>query len=317
MKRLTIYIVAFIVTAMLTGCHKKQPEGLLSKGKMEKVLYDYHLALAAAQLSTDSTEYRSHLYTEAALRKHGVTKAELDSSLVWYAANTRELYDIYKNIEIRMDKEIIGQIYMIGLPAFISTALISVSNTISFNLLSRYSDVEIAAFGVTKKLDMVPMSVSGGVSHGVLPLIAYNFAAGNYERMRKGMTWAAVFGLGFTCIYIICARLFNEQMVRFFIDSDVTVAVGAVFLSIECLCAPFMAISGLSNSTFQAMGKGLLSLGFASCQSAVIKIPMCLTLNHFLGVNGIIWANVATETIMVLIAVTAMTLVFRRLEQKK
>lgn len=105
MKRLTIYIVAFIVTAMLTGCHKKQPEGLLSKGKMEKVLYDYHLALAAAQLSADSTEYRSHLYTEAALRKHGVTKAELDSSLVWYAANTRELYDIYKNIEIRMDKE--------------------------------------------------------------------------------------------------------------------------------------------------------------------------------------------------------------------
>lgn len=216
--------------------------------------------------------------------------------------------------DIRADKEIIGQIYLIGLPAFISTALISVSNTVSFNLLARYSDVEIAAFGVTKKLDMVPMSVAGGVSHGVLPLIAYNYGAGNYKRMAQGMKWAAVFGLCFTGLYLCCGRLFNESMVRFFIDSEGTVAVGKVFLSIECLCAPLMAVSGLSNSTFQATGKGLVTLCFSCCQSAAVKIPMCLLLNSRLGSEGIIWANVATESVMFVVALVLLATLFRRLK---
>ena len=287
------------------GYSKQAGFGIAFGGVLNMVLdpvfiFAFHLGVKGAAMATMLSNVASTIYFLLIFRG---LKGKTVLSL-----NIREL---------RADREIIGQIYLIGLPAFISTALISVSNTVSFNLLSRYSDVEIAAFGVTKKLDMIPMSVAGGVSNGVLPLIAYNYASGNYSRMKQGMKWAAVFGLAFAAVYICCAKLFNEELVRFFIDSESTVAVGAVFLSIECLCAPLMSVTNLSNSTFQAMGKGIISLIFACCQSAAVKIPMCLLMNHLLGVNGIIWANVVTESIMVIAALCTMGVIFNKLTVPK
>ncbi len=96
-----------VVLLFSVGCHNERPSTVLSQNEMEDVLYDYHLALAMAQFSKDSIDWYTHVYAEAALRKYGITKADLDSSLVWYAEYTRDLYDIYKNVQARMDREML------------------------------------------------------------------------------------------------------------------------------------------------------------------------------------------------------------------
>lgn len=99
-------VILLLVLLLSMGCHKKTPSYVLSKSKMENVLYDYHLALAMAQFSQDSIDFKTHIYAEAALRKHGITKADMDSSLVWYSEYTRDLYEIYRNVKERMDREL-------------------------------------------------------------------------------------------------------------------------------------------------------------------------------------------------------------------
>ena len=77
----------------------------MSPGKMEDVLYDYHLAHSMGGLSGDSVEFRRMVYVEAVFQKYKISRAEFDTSLVWYSRHTGQLYNIYKNIEERLGKE--------------------------------------------------------------------------------------------------------------------------------------------------------------------------------------------------------------------
>lgn len=81
----------------LLGCHSR-PEGVLSKGKMRRVLYDYHLAQNMAETARGAERDTCRLYVEAALEKHHITQEQLDSSLRWYNNHPELLADIYSQV---------------------------------------------------------------------------------------------------------------------------------------------------------------------------------------------------------------------------
>ena len=85
---------------MLTAC-KKTPEGILSKGDMEEVLFDYHLM--QGMIDQMNVEERQHTqrYLDAVFRKHGITEAEFDTSMVWYNRNGVLLKEIYADLNKR------------------------------------------------------------------------------------------------------------------------------------------------------------------------------------------------------------------------
>ena len=216
------------------------------------------------------------------------------------------------------DREIVGQVLLIGLPAFISTILTTAANTLSFHMLSGYGDVPVAAFGVTKKLDMVPMNLCMGISNGILPLIAYNYASGNHKRMRASLWFGMGIGLLFGFLYLAAGRLFGEQLVRLFITADeTTVACGTDFVHVECLAVPFMVVNNLMNTLFQAMGKGVPSLILSASRSALLKMPATILMNRLIGLIGIIWSQFATEVIMLAVTMTLFGLLMRALKREK
>lgn len=71
---------------------------------MEEVLFDYHLAQAMAEVG-DSMELRRYLYVQSVFRKHRITEAQFDSSMVWYSAHASYLHDIYQRLGERFDAE--------------------------------------------------------------------------------------------------------------------------------------------------------------------------------------------------------------------
>lgn len=104
MKR-TLFFFSLFLMLILVSCSERRPSGIMSKGKLEKVLYDYHLARMMAIQSGDSIDFREHLYTDAVLRRYKITEAELDTNLLWYARHTDELYKVYENVLKRLDVE--------------------------------------------------------------------------------------------------------------------------------------------------------------------------------------------------------------------
>lgn len=107
MKKLMICLVAVMALLFcVSSCKPSLPGGVLSKSKMTDILYDYHLALAMAHMDDNGDKGQSLAYREAVLRKHDVTSAEFDSSMVYYMRHTELLEDVYKDLTDRYNNEI-------------------------------------------------------------------------------------------------------------------------------------------------------------------------------------------------------------------
>lgn len=107
MKKLMICLVAVMALLFcVSSCKPSLPSGVLSKGKMTDILYDYHLALAMAHMDDNGDKGQSLAYREAVLKKHDVTSAEFDSSMVYYMRHTELLEDVYKDLTDRYNNEI-------------------------------------------------------------------------------------------------------------------------------------------------------------------------------------------------------------------
>lgn len=104
--RMAVYYMVMVLMALTVcvGCKPSLPKGIISQGKMEDVLYDYHLAQSMASREPDRGVYQ-RVYEDAVLRKHHVTKEEFDASLTYYMRHTDELKKIYSRLGDRFKEE--------------------------------------------------------------------------------------------------------------------------------------------------------------------------------------------------------------------
>ena len=92
----------------LASCKPGTPKQYIQPGDMEDILVEYHMACALAQQEASDQEdrnYRQALYVEAVLRRHGVTKADFDSSLVYYYKRADRFESVYKNVAERLEEQ--------------------------------------------------------------------------------------------------------------------------------------------------------------------------------------------------------------------
>jgi hypothetical protein len=100
-------LLAFGFVALLVGCKPGTPSQYIQPDDMEDILVDYHLAKAMADNYDGPYEERAYqqaLYIEAVMRKHGVTKAEFDSSLVYYYRRADRFDEMYKEVADRLEE---------------------------------------------------------------------------------------------------------------------------------------------------------------------------------------------------------------------
>ena len=99
----------------LTACKVKRPETVLPDAKMENVLYDYHIAKAMGEEVPYNESYKRVLYIESVFKKYGITQADFDSSMVWFARNPEVLTKIYEKVNVRLKAERDGINHLIAL----------------------------------------------------------------------------------------------------------------------------------------------------------------------------------------------------------
>ena len=98
MKNIIIFFLLFI---SIVSCDNR-PKDVLSKTKLEEVLYDYHIAQGLIdQLPTDQRMEKSQDYINAVLQKHGITQAQLDTAIIYYNRHPKDLHKIYANLKER------------------------------------------------------------------------------------------------------------------------------------------------------------------------------------------------------------------------
>jgi len=97
-------VVGGLLLLLLLACAPSQPRGVLSEEKMTDVLVDIHLAqgMAETQGDVDVTRFK---YIQAVFKKHRITEAEFDSSMVYYSGRAEEFTHIYNNVVTRVQAQ--------------------------------------------------------------------------------------------------------------------------------------------------------------------------------------------------------------------
>ena len=96
---------------LFVACKPGTPSKYIQPDEMEDILVEYYMAKAMAQQnpSQDDREYNTAMYIEAVLKKHGVTEAEFDSSLVYYYTRSDRFEAICKRVSERLDDKALAQ----------------------------------------------------------------------------------------------------------------------------------------------------------------------------------------------------------------
>jgi len=105
LKSKAIHIVLVAAAALMVSCKPSVPSEYIQPDDMEDLIYDYHVAQGIAMQQDGSQDYNRRLNFELVLKKHGLTQAQFDSSLVYYYTRADRFQEIYKHVLERLNNE--------------------------------------------------------------------------------------------------------------------------------------------------------------------------------------------------------------------
>ena len=215
-----------------------------------------------------------------------------------------------KYFTLRFGKDV----FSVGLASALATALGNASNMVMVRLASGYGDIPVAAYGIVNRIDQLPLNVSMGLCQGYKPLVGYNFAARNYQRMRRISTFSWKTAMVMSACFVACFAVFAPQILHLFIPEEQTSALGARFLRIACLAVPFTSVNFLISYTLQAMGKGAQSAVLTFSRQGLLNIPLLIVLDITIGLYGMIWTQLVVELIMLPVSLGMYMHTFQKLQ---
>lgn len=192
----------------------------------------------------------------------------------------------------------VRSIFSVGLASALATALGNASNMVMVRLASGYGDIPVAAYGIVKRIDQLPLNISMGLCQGFMPLVGYSYAAKNYKRMRSVSVFSWKTALVMSACFVACFAVFAPWILHLFIPEEQTSTLGASFLRIACIAVPLTSINFLISYTLQAMGKGIQSTVLTFSRQGFLNIPLLIAMNFMFGLYGMIWTQLVVEVIM-------------------
>ncbi len=242
--------------------------------------------VTGAALATLISNIASCLYLLVAYRRAGRT-APL--SMSW--SNARKT-----SLESRK------KVFSVGVPSAVLTALFDLANVCANRLAAIHGDSVLAGLGIVMKVERIPTAVNLGICHGALPIVAYNFASKNQDRMKKTIRTARLWGLFISAAAILLFLPFAEQIVGLFMKTGIkavaleTVATATFFLRFRCLASPMQFINYHTSYSLQAMGNGRATVIHAVVRELLLYIPLMILLDHFFGQTGLALALLMGES---------------------
>ncbi len=204
----------------------------------------------------------------------------------------------------RIDRGNIRGVFSVGVPSAVLTGLFDVANICVNIIAAAHNDLVLAGMGIVMKVERIPNAVNIGICQGMLPIVAYNYASGNRERMHAVIRTARRSGLLISFCCIVFFEIFAQPASRIFLNTSsgnaeaalTTVAYAALFLRIRCIASPMQFINYNTSYCLQAMGNGKRTLLHAFVRELVFYIPSMFLLDRFFGEIGLAAALPVGET---------------------
>lgn len=215
--------------------------------------------------------------------------------------------------DLRHTGEHLKNILRVGFPSCLQYALTVVATAAQGRFIAKYATEAIAALGIVKKIDMLPLYVCLGISTGLLPMLAYNYAAGNQKRRQQIFRFGCTIAVSFALFCVVIFECLAPQLTGIFINDAVTVRYASQFLRRMVLAMPLMSLSYPMIIQFQAMGKARESLICSILRKGVLDIPLLFLLDRISPLYGCMWVQPIVDTI----ALSVSLILYKKLKESE
>lgn len=218
---------------------------------------------------------------------------------------------------IKPSLKLIGEIYLIGLPAIIAQALMSVM-TYAINLiLGAVDESLVTAYGLYYKIQQFILFAAFGLRDAITPIVSFANGMQNKKRITDGIKYGVGCTLVIMVIGTLALEIFAGPLCSAFGLSGTTEKLCIDATRIISVSFVFAGINVALQGTFQALDAGFSSLVISVCRQIIFVLPVAWGLSRFvapdLGNSAVVWLTfIIAEVLTAAIAVCFMVRIYRK-----
>lgn len=227
-----------------------------------------------------------------------------------------------KGKDIRLIPKECGKTASLGMSNSLNQLAITFVQIVLNNSLTFYGadsaygmEIPLAACGIVMKTNAILLAFVIGISQGSQPIIGFNYGAKQYGRVRQTYKLAIGANLAISAVGFILFQFFPYQIISLFGTGDQLYFEFAVrFMRIFLFMVIANGVQVISSNFFSAIGKPVKGLVLSMTRQVIFLIPFILILPLFMGLDGILYAGPAADTIAF---ITTVILIRREMQQMK
>jgi len=172
-------------------------------------------------------------------------------------------------------------------------------------------DIAIATFGVINRIIMFLFLPMFGIIQGMMPIVGYNYGAGNQERVRHVIRLSNIVTTAMSVGTSLLLIAIPALLLRIFIRDPEVISMGTPALRIIILGFASVGFQVVASGMYQALGKAIPALILALLRQVILLTPLILVLPRFFGLRGI-WIAFPVADITAAIITGWMLIALRR-----
>ena len=201
-------------------------------------------------------------------------------------------------------KEIMSEIFKIGIPTLVFQILTSLSISLVNTQAGPYGDSVIAGMGAVTRIVSMGSLIVFGFIKGFQPIAGYSYGAKKFDRLHKAIRTSILWSTVFCVIYGLLLTIFSSRIIAQFTDGDLEmIRVGTQSLRINGLSFLLFGFYTVYSSLFLALGKGLEGFVLGACRQGICFVPVILILPVFWGINGILYVQPIADVLSAIITI--------------
>lgn len=245
-----------------------------------------------------------------------ISQATLTIYVVYVFVKRKDFMIHLRKCKVNHEGKLLIEAFRMGLPSFYVQVLATVVNVFINNSLLRYgTDLDIAAVTIMASIFSFYHMVIFGIVQGNNAICGYNFGAKRYDRVRRSLELALLYGFVLSAILFIVIQVYPSGIVGMFSDDPILVENASVGIKIYLCMLPLIGLQTVSSQYFQAVGKAKRSSMLSFLRYGVIIVPAILVLAPKRGVNGIYISNALSDGLASIIALIYIIIEVKRLKR--
>lgn len=218
--------------------------------------------------------------------------------MCWVLAHfiRKKSYIHFEKAGMHIDLKMVRDVFAIGLSPFcihVCTSLVTIF--MNWRLKEYGGNLAIASYGIIASIQSLVITMVLGMTHGMQPIVGFNFGAKHPERVRKTYWLTVVFATAACTLSFAAILVFPRSITSAFTNDAALIDETAHAMK---LCSLMMCVTGfqvVTSNFFQSIGKAKVSIFLSLLRQLIFLIPSIIILPLFGQLNGVWMAIPAAD----------------------